>query len=609
MLLRFRDTLGNNGRINNWDGDTEPCPMKDDGNSTWVGVLCSNGTVWGLQLENMNLTGPLYLNALMGLPGLRTLSFKHNQLYGALPDFSRLSGLKSIYLSDNRLSGEISTNTFEGMGWLKKLHLSRNSLSGTIPHSLTTLPRLFELRLDNNQFVGKMPEFNQPGLKLVNVSNNQLEGPIPQELSKMDASCFEGNYYLCGDPLDVSCRSSSKKALLVFLIVVAILILLAIIGLIVVLLHRRRREDSSKIDSIGPMINNKITPYEGNPHNYRGSPESAITEKKGGKDHNQGKLLFLRDDTERFDLQDLLRASAEVLGSGSFGSSYKAVLMSGAAMVVKRFKEMNGVGREDFQEHMRRLGRLKHPNLLSIVAFYYRKEEKLLVTDFLDNGSLVQLLHGNRSPDRPSLDWPIRLKIIKGVARGLAFLYTELPILTLPHGHLKSSNVLLNDSFEPVLTDYALAPIMNKDHSTQLMVAYKSPEFLEHGQITKKSDVWSLGVLILEILTGKFPANYLGQGKGVMDLAAWVNSVMVKEGTGELFDSDMERTSDCEGEMLKLLKIGLACCEEKVEKRFDLNEALKRIEELKEKDSGKHGKISVASEEDMYSTTEDFSLS
>ena len=108
----------------------------------------------------------------------------------------------------------------------------------------------------------------------------------------------------------------------------------------------------------------------------------------------QGKLYFLRNDREGFELQDLLRASAEVLGSGSFGSSYKAVLLSGQPMVVKRFREMSNVGKEEFYEHMRRLGNLSHHNLLPLVAFYYKKEEKLLVTDFAENGSLASLLHG-----------------------------------------------------------------------------------------------------------------------------------------------------------------------------------------------------------------------
>lgn len=121
----------------------------------------------------------------------------------------------------------------------------------------------------------------------------------------------------------------------------------------------------------------------------------------GGKKCETTKLSFVRDDREKFDLQDLLRASAEILGSGSFGSSYKAALCGGATMVVKRFKQMNNVGKEEFQEHMRRLGRLRHPNLLPLVAYYYRKEEKLLIADFVQKGSLAVHLHGINSSFLP----------------------------------------------------------------------------------------------------------------------------------------------------------------------------------------------------------------
>jgi len=124
-----------------------------------------------------------------------------------------------------------------------------------------------------------------------------------------------------------------------------------------------------------------------------GGAAAAAAGKRPRRDEH-GRLVFIQEGRTRFEIEDLLRASAEVLGSGNFGSSYKATLCEGPAVVVKRFKDMNGVGREDFSEHMRRLGRLAHPNLLPLVAYLYKKEEKLLVTDYIVNGSLAQLLHG-----------------------------------------------------------------------------------------------------------------------------------------------------------------------------------------------------------------------
>lgn len=121
------------------------------------------------------------------------------------------------------------------------------------------------------------------------------------------------------------------------------------------------------------------------------------------------------------------------------------------------------------------------------------------------------MISGKHSPNQPGLDWPTRLKVVKGVAKGLSFLNKELKLL-VPHGHLKSTNVLLDNNYEALIADYGLLPVVNKEHAQQLMAAYKSPDFTQNNLITNKTDVWCLGILILEILTGKFPANYLTQG-------------------------------------------------------------------------------------------------
>jgi hypothetical protein len=122
-----------------------------------------------------------------------------------------------------------------------------------------------------------------------------------------------------------------------------------------------------------------------------GAAGAGTSASGGGRRPQRDDLVFIQEGRVRFEIEDLLRASAEVLGSGNFGSSYKATLCEGPAVVVKRFKDMNGVGREDFSEHKRRFA---HPNLLPLVAYLYKKEEKLLITDHMVNGSVAQLLHG-----------------------------------------------------------------------------------------------------------------------------------------------------------------------------------------------------------------------
>lgn len=189
---------------------------------------------------------------------------------------------------------------------------------------------------------------------------------------------------------------------------------------------------------------------------------------------------------------------------------------------------------------------------------------------------------GNRSRNRVCPDWPTRLNILKGVAKGLFYLYKELPSLTAPHGHLKSSNVLLDASYAPMLTDYGLVPVVNQEHAQQHMICYKCPEYKRSGRITKKTDVWSLGILIVETLTGRFPSSFLQHGKGgggEIDITAWVESVMQdEEDEVDVFDKDMGRDKKAEGEMTKLLKIGLQCCQ----LDLDIKEAVQMIEEVNE---------------------------
>ncbi|KAG7594731.1 Protein kinase domain [Arabidopsis thaliana x Arabidopsis arenosa] len=603
-LLKFKDTLANGSEFTSWDPSTSPC----QGNTAnWFGVLCSN-YVWGLQLEGMGLAGKLNLDPLVPMKNLRTISFMNNNFNGPMPQVKRFTSLKSLYLSNNRFSGEIPADAFRGMPLLKKILLANNAFRGTIPSSLASLPMLLELRLNGNQFQGQIPSFQQKDLKLASFENNDLDGPIPESLRNMDPGSFAGNKDLCDAPLSPCSPSSpggpvvpvspvdpkstspptGKKTgsfytLAIILIVIGII--LVIIALVFCFVQTRRRNLLSAYPSAGKERIESYNYHQSANKNNKPAESVVNHTRRGSTPDPGGRLLFVRDDIQRFGLQDLLRASAEVLGSGTFGASYKAAISSGQTLVVKRYKHMNNVGRDEFHEHMRRLGRLNHPNILPLVAYYYRREEKLLVTQFMPNSSLASHLHANNSA---GLDWITRLKIIKGVAKGLSYLFDELPTLTIPHGHIKSSNIVLDESFEPLLTDYALRPVMSSEHAHNFMTAYKSPEYRpSKGQIiTKKTDVWCFGVLILEVLTGRFPENYLTQGyDSNMSLVTWVNDMVKEKKTGDVFDKEMKGKKNCKAEMINLLKIGLRCCEEEEERRMDMREVVEMIEMLREGES------------------------
>ncbi|KFK29710.1 hypothetical protein AALP_AA7G168800 [Arabis alpina] len=642
-LLKFKSTLVNATVLGGWDSGEPPCTGEKGSDSKWKGVMCANGSVFALRLENMSLTGPLDVQALGSIRGLKSISFMRNGFEGSVPrGLDGLVSLVHLYLAHNKFSGEIDGGLFDKMKGMLKVHLEGNMFSGKIPKSLGNLVKLTELNLEDNMFTGRLPEFKQKNLVTVNVANNRLEGRIPYNLGLMNATFFLGNKGLCGPPL-LPCRYRHPPFLTVFLHALAVLVVIILItvGFSVCILSRRRNhrhhspiqnhnhnngqvyaqtEQVSEKSSIDSKVYRKLA----NENAPRDSSATVATLSEGShlpdddKRGDQRKLHFVRNDQEKFTLQDMLRASAEVLGSGGFGSSYKAALSSERAVVVKRFRFMSNIGREEFYDHMKKIGRLSHPNLLPLIAFYYRKEEKLLVTNYIPNGSLANLLHANRTPDQVVLDWPIRLKIVRGVTRGLAYLYRVFPDLNLPHGHLKSSNVLLDHDFEPLLTDYALVPVVNKEQSQQFMVAYKAPEFTQQDRTSRRSDVWSLGILILEILTGKFPANYLRQGKGADDeLAAWVESVARTEWTADVFDKEMKAGKEHEAQMLKLLKIGLRCCDWDIERRIELHEAVDRIEEVDrvDRDASGGGLDSIRSSYvtasdggDHRSSREEFSL-
>ncbi|RID62604.1 hypothetical protein BRARA_E01666 [Brassica rapa] len=624
-LLRFKYTLANGSVFFSWDPSTSPCQGND---ANWFGVLCSN-YVWGLQLEGLELTGKLDLDPLVPMKNLRTISFMNNEFDGPMPQVKRLTALRSLYLSNNRFSGEIPALAFQDMPHLKKILLANNAFRGTIPSSLASLPRLVEVRLNGNQFQGQIPHFKQKDLKLASFENNDLAGPIPESLQNMDPGSFAGNKDLCGPPLSpcsisppvipVDPRTHPSPPLsspqgnktgsfnTIAIIMIVLGILLVIIALVFCFIQsRRRRNFLSAYSSSGKESVESYTYHE--PVVRTNKPAESLVNhaRRRSTPDPGGRLLFVRDNVQRFGLQDLLKASAEVLGSGTFGASYKAAISSGQTLVVKRYKHMNNVGRNEFHEHMRRLGRLNHPNLLPLVAYYYRKEEKLLVTQFMSNNSLASHLHTNHSADQPGLDWITRLKIIKGVAKGLYYLFNELPTLTIPHGHIKSSNVVLDESLEPLLTDYALRPVMGSEHAHNFMTAYKTPEYgPAKGQVlTKKTDVWCLGVLILEVLTGRFPENYLSQGYDPnMSLVTWVSDMVKEKKTGDVFDTEMEGKKNCKGEMINLLKIGLRCCEEKEERRMEMREAVEMIEMLREGESDdEFGSIDQRVSNDLYSS-------
>ncbi|CAJ2649987.1 unnamed protein product [Trifolium pratense] len=590
-LLKLKKSFTNTQSLSSWQPNTNPCSPP-----RWTGVICFNNVVESLHLVGLGLSGTIDIDSLLPISSLRTISFVNNSFSGPIPEFNKLGALKAIYLSENQFSGPIPPQFFSQLGSLKKAWLNNNKFSGNIPESLTALRFLGELHLENNEFSGPVPEFKQE-IKSFDVSNNKLNGAIPASMSRFEAKAFAGNVELCGKPLDKECDSSLPSSTYSTspddggqgsgwaVKVIGILIVATVVAVLFTLVKSKRNIDDDF--SVVSRENNDVVqvhvPSSNHSRSEGGGGSSSKKESRRGssKSGGMGDLIMVNDEKGVFGLPDLMKAAAEVLGNGGLGSAYKAAMTNGLSVVVKRMREMNKVSRDIFDAEMRRFGRLRNRNILTPLAYHYRREEKLFVTEYMPKGSLLYVLHGDRGTSHAELNWPTRLKVVKGIARGLTFLYTEFASDDLPHGNLKSSNILLTDNYEPLLSDFAFHPLINTNYATQTMFAYKTPDYTVYQKVSQKTDVYCLGIIILEIITGKFPSQYHSNGKGGTDVVQWVFTAISERREAELIDPELTgNNTDSTNQMLQLIQIGAACTESNPEQRLNMKEAIRRIEEL-----------------------------
>ena len=280
-----------------------------------------------------------------------------------------------------------------------------------------------------------------------------------------------------------------------------------------------------------------------------------------------------------YTLEDLLRASAEILGRGTVGTTYKAVMEAGLIVTVKRLKNSSAMSREEFERHMEVVGKLRHPNIISLRAYFQAKEERLMVYDYQPNGSLFSLIHGSRSTGGKPLHWTSCLKIAEDVANGLAYLHQASKLI---HGNLKSSNVLVGRDFEACITDFGLTVFDTEQSEDPSLLGYKAPECKSIKKMGPKADVYSFGVLILELLTGKTPLPSFLNGPAT-DLPRWVRSVRQEEmDQGAAFDDSFCTNEGSEDKLVVLLNISMSCVSLSPDQRPTMREVLRMIEEIKD---------------------------
>lgn len=577
FLLKFAASIPHGPKLN-WSTQVPVC-------SSWVGVACTpdGGRVRSLRLPGAGLSGPIPADTLGKLDALEILSLHSNRLALDLPsDVPSIPSLSSLFLQRNKLSGAVPSSLSSNLTFLD---LSCNSFTGEIPPAVQNLTQLTALYLENNSLSGPIPRLRLPKLKQLNLSYNNFTGSIPESLRSFPVESFFGNPFLCGAPLPqcsaflpvppAKPKRSSWITLSTGIIVIVAgggsCLLFALVMATLVCISRRKsrkRSGTSKGNGAAGRGIDKLEEYS-----------SSVQEAE------KNKLIFFEGCSYNFDLEDLLRASAEVLGKGSHGTTYKAVLEDGVAVVVKRLKEV-AAGKREFEQQMEIIGSIgEHPNVTQLRSYYYSKDEKLLVFDYAPLGNLAAFLHGRDAAGR-TLDWRARVEISLGVARGIAHIHAQAGG-RLIHGDIKSSNVLLTQELNPCVSEFGIAPLMSPSStaSPSRAVGYRPPEVVEHRRSTQKSDVYSLGVLLLELLTGKAPLRSPGRDDAVLDLPRWVQSVVREEWTAEVFDAELVKCPDIEDDLVRMLQIAMQCVSRRASQRPRMEDVVGMLEDLKGSDS------------------------
>ncbi|GER29803.1 leucine-rich repeat protein kinase family protein [Striga asiatica] len=570
-LLRLRAAV--RGRTLLWNTTAaSPC--------SWEGVACDDATghVVSLRLPADGLTGIIPANTIGNLTQLQTLSLRQNSLSGEIPpDIASCALLQDLHLQGNTFSGQIPASFFT-LTNLARVNLAENNFSGNLSPEFDRLTNLRTLYLENNRLTGSLPNFGALiRLRNFNVSFNGLTGPIPSGLAQFPAQSFLGNP-LCGPPL-LSCPDTNGSTLsngAIAGIAVGSSFLLLLILIIFIFSWRKYRSRKILPGANSSPLEHQIrspTPiifWDENSHSSgkKDSSESRKTEelKSVGVDG----LVFLGKNVESFSLQELLSALAEVLGQGSVGSTYKAYLDSGVEVIVKRLKNVC-VGEEEFRNKIEEVGLIVHENLEGAKGYFYGREEKLLLYEPMPNGSLYALLHGSNK--RP-LSLENRAKIALGIACGIKHLHSAL---ATTHGNIKSSNVFLTDFYTPRVSEYGLTQLV---HQAAGPNGYRAQEVVDPRNISREADVYSFGVLLLELLTRKEPSRVLTE-EGV-ELSSWVGSVAEENWSAEVFDPDLLRYGDGfkEGLMLRLLRLAVSCAGQNPEMRPVMEEVVREIEEI-----------------------------
>ncbi|KAL3645186.1 hypothetical protein CASFOL_010366 [Castilleja foliolosa] len=509
-------------------------------------------------------------------PSLQIFSASSAKISGKIPDFIGCRNFYKIELDGNNLSGSIPWDIGHCMK-LITLDLRQNSLTGIIPWEISTLPSITDVDLSHNYLTGAIPSnFNNcTTLENFNVSYNQLTGPIPSSglvFSSLHPSSFAGNEGLCGGVLEKHCRSGEQTASamdvrrqprktagsVVWIIAAAFGVVLFILiagSRFIQAKYNRNRFSGNGTSEIGPW---KLTAFQ--------------------------RLNFTTDD-----VLECLNMTDKILGMGSTGTVYKAEMPGGEIIAVKQLwgkNKENIMRRSGVLAEVAVLGNVRHRNIVRLLGCCGNNKCTMLLYEYMPNGSLDDLLHGKNKVNNLVADWVTRYKIALGVAQGICYLHHDCdPVIV--HRDLKPGNILLDAEMEARVADFGVAKLIQSDESMMSVIAgsygYIAPEYAYTLQVDEKSDIYSYGVVLMEILTGKRSVDSeFGEGNSIVD---WVKSkINTKSNISDVLDKNAGASCALvREEMMLLLRVALLCTSRNPADRPSMRDVVSMLHEAKPK--------------------------
>ncbi|XP_031283851.1 leucine-rich repeat receptor-like protein kinase PXL1 [Pistacia vera] len=512
-------------------------------------------------------------SSILSIPNLQTFMASHNNLQGKIPNqFQDCPSLSVLDLSSKSLSGEIS-ESIASCEKLVTLNLRNKQLTGEIAKSIARMPTLSILDLSNNTLVGRIPENfgTSPALEMLNLSYNQLEGPVPSNgiLTTINPNDLIGNAGLCGGVLPPCSQRQSARTgqsrnkhinhiIIGFVTGALVIITLATAFFTGKWLYKRWYLYNSFFDDLF---------------------------KKSCREWPWRLIAFQRLNFTSSDILSCIKES-NIIGMGGTGIVYKAEVHRPHMIVAvkKLWRSDNDIENgDDLFGEVSLLGRLRHRNIVRLLGYLHNETDVMMVYEYMPNGSLGAALH-DKEAGRLLIDWVSRYNIAVGVAQGLNYLHHDCqpPVI---HRDIKSNNILLDANLEARIADFGLARMMVHKNETVSTVAgsygYIAPEYGYTLKIDEKSDIYSFGVVLLELLTGKMPLDpAFGES---IDIVEWVLRKLKSNRTlVEALDPSIAgQCKHVQEEMLLVLRIALLCTAKLPKDRPSMRDIITMLGEAK----------------------------